>query len=136
VCELPFADAVADAAELLLQVPAVILSAAKDPEGLDCPPTSMPFNQESQPSSRFSTPSEATYDLQAGHGTLAQKPCRKTRPFCRGLERSPMAERPIAFIFFVFPLLHLFFCVFCPKIACQVPKRPNSLHISNIRIEY
>jgi len=105
---------------LLLYVPAVILSEAKDPEDLSLPPLSGPFHP------KIST---LRFFLQ---------PTPSNRHFNRG--RSRAAERRNLLLYLDSRLLsfalQLFFPVFRPKIACQVPKPPNQFPINNIRVAF
>jgi hypothetical protein len=98
--------------------------------------------------------------------SVGLQPPRKSRaarriPLCRRLERSPKGEVTYSlplflgfalalpfgrcFAFFVaipegdlllFLILATIFCVFSPKIACQVPKPPNSLNQKEIELAF
>jgi hypothetical protein len=68
----------------------------------------------------------------------ACKSAAKRPPFCRRRERSPKGEAtdllPLSLLLCL--LLHLFFCVFCQKNACQALKPINSLRDNNIRVAF
>jgi hypothetical protein len=69
-----------------------------------------------------------------GHGFRGgrNKPGTKALPLCRRQERSPKGEGDS----FYCPCLcsYFLFVIFCPKIACQVPKSLNPLPTNNIRV--
>jgi hypothetical protein len=105
---------------LLLYVPAVILSEAKDPEDLGLPPLSGPFHPKISTLRFFLQPTPAT----AISTEAARAFCeRRSGEIC--FSTSTLACFSFA--------LQLFFPVFRPKIACQVPKPPNQFPINNIR---
>jgi hypothetical protein len=108
---------------LLLYIPAVILSEAKDPEDLSLRPLSGPFHPKISTLRFFLKPTPATVIS-----------TEAARAFCerRSGEIRFSTSTLVCFSF----ALQLFFPIFRPKIACQVPKLPNQFTINNIRVAF
>jgi hypothetical protein len=101
---------------LPLQVSAVILSAAKDPEGLDLPSTSALSTRISIVVAFSNSIQRNIYPTEGRTFVCRKKrPRRKTLPLCQ----SPRAKRLISL---PLPLLLFFICHFQPKKRMSSPK--------------